>query len=400
VIAARKPLTAAIAAAAGLVLIAGSIAQHPIAHADTSTSVTPSTGPITNVSISIDSCGGDWTNPQPGQQTFVLHSEDNDDAEVFLTDPTSSAIYGLVEPLTPNASANLSIYLGSGNYQFRCAWDEKGFTAGPVVTVPGNVKAPVPAVKAVTLPELIKPVVKYKTYVAGKLPTLQKQVKTLRRDITSNSRTKARKAWLAAHLTYETLGAAYGLFGDLDGAINGTTAGLPKGVKDKGFTGFHRLEYGLWHGQSLTSLKPAAKRLAADVDQLTATATAGNIDPLELTIRAHEITENALQFELTGETNYGSGSNLATISANLAGTKVVLDLLKPVLTSRYPKLKSAYNWLATARLDIAHDKSKGRYRSLASLSLHRREVLNTDLSELTELLAPVAAIAEPRATHD
>ncbi len=36
--------------------------------------------------------------------------------------------------------------------------------------------------------------------------------------------TAAKTAWLTAHLTYETLGAAYGAFGDLDTAINGSPA--------------------------------------------------------------------------------------------------------------------------------------------------------------------------------
>ena len=53
-------------------------------------------------------------------------------------------------------------------------------------------------------------------------------------------------------------------FGDADGVINGTDAGLPGGVHDPDFTGFHRIEYGLWHGESTRSLKApaAASRLS------------------------------------------------------------------------------------------------------------------------------------------
>ena len=34
-------------------------------------------------------------------------------------------------------------------------------------------------------------------------------------------------AWLAADARYESIGAAYGAFGDLDAAINGEPAGCP-----------------------------------------------------------------------------------------------------------------------------------------------------------------------------
>lgn len=44
-----------------------------------------------------------------------------------------------------------------------------------------------------------------------------------------------------------------------------------------------------------------------------------DFDPGDLPLRAHEILENALQFELTGDTDEGSGTNLATVDSNLAG---------------------------------------------------------------------------------
>ncbi|GAA3156073.1 hypothetical protein GCM10017687_87630 [Streptomyces echinatus] len=58
----------------------------------------------------------------------------------------------------------------------------------------------------------------------------------------------------------------------------------------------------------------AAGRLGADPD-----------GPRPAGLRAHEILENTVQFELTGRTDYGSGSNLATARANLDGTRAVLS---------------------------------------------------------------------------
>jgi hypothetical protein len=41
----------------------------------------------------------------------------------------------------------------------------------------------------------------------------------------------------------------------------GRPNGLPEGVNDPGFTGFHRVEYALWHNQSVTSLISVTSRL-------------------------------------------------------------------------------------------------------------------------------------------
>ncbi len=108
----------------------------------------------------------------------------------------------------------------------------------------------------------------YQAYVTGALPGLIAQTTALAaRRRRGGDLAKARADWLTAHLSYERLGAAYGAFGDADGAINGTADGLPDGVTDDGFTGFHRLEYGLWNGQAAATLVPIAQQLITDVSR-------------------------------------------------------------------------------------------------------------------------------------
>jgi high-affinity iron transporter len=50
-------------------------------------------------------------------------------------------------------------------------------------------------------------------------------------------------------MDWERGGASYNSFGDAGVAVDGLPGGLPGGAGDKNFTGLHRLEYGLWHGQ-------------------------------------------------------------------------------------------------------------------------------------------------------
>ena len=356
------------------------------------------TGLVTPISASIDECGQGWTKPRAGQQTFVVKDVDIVPGEVYLVNDTTKQVYAFLEPISPNATANMSIDLGSGSYAFLCVMSDQDPVTGPTVTIPGQIPDPVPPVAPVSTQDMIPPTKQYETYVDGRLPILARQVAALQADVHAGNLATARVDWLTAHLTYETLGAAYDAFGDIDSAINGTTAGLPGGVTDRDFTGFHRIEYGLWHGQSAATIRPFADRLVSDVGQLVRQFPTEQIDPLDVSVRAHEITENALQFELTGETDYGSGTNLATVAANLAGTVVMINLLKPILASRYPGLNELNASMTLAQSDIDATDVHGQWTPLTQLAVRQRELINSDVSELAELLAPIASICEPRRT--
>jgi hypothetical protein len=70
------------------------------------------------------------------------------------------------------------------------------------------------------------------------------------------------------------------------------------------------------------------------------------IDLIDMGLRTHEILENALQFQLTGHDDYGSGTTLATTGANIAGTRELLTVLRPMLAPRYTGLPAVYTWLS------------------------------------------------------
>jgi iron uptake system component EfeO len=263
--------------------------------------------------------------------------------------------------------------------------------------VTGGAERSGPSVVPVTSNDLLAPLKAYSEKVNAGLGTLVTDTDALKTAVHSGDRAASETAWLTAHLSYGRLGAAYDAFGDSDGAINGTTAGLPAGTSDPGFTGFHRLEFGLWHGESTDALGAVVDQLDTNVRKLQKDFPTSQVDPNDLGLRAHEIVENALQFELTGKTDYGSGTNLATALANLDGTRTVLDVLRPLLTSRYPALPTVDSWLARSQAAIqTARRADGSWTPVAQLAQPQRQKIDGDVSQLTELLAPIAAITEPR----
>ncbi|WP_037814278.1 EfeM/EfeO family lipoprotein [Amycolatopsis nivea] len=344
------------------------------------------------VEVSRSACGDGWTAPPAGPQTLQVRNNAAVTMEIELVDPATGTVFGELEGVGPGTTRALPVNFGNGAYALRCAPEDGTPFVGPTVQVTGGADRPGPAVVPVTNADLLGPLKQYHAYVADGLGTLTGQTAALAQAVRAGNRGAAQQAWLTAHLTYERLGAAYDAFGDSDGAINGTTAGLPGGAADPGFTGFHRLENGLWHNEAVPALSPIADQLDQVVQKLRTSFADAQIDQNDLGLRAHEIMENTLQFELTGRTDYGSGSTLATARANLAGTRAVLDVLRPLLTTRFPGLKDLDAWIA--RTD--HDLQAVAGKPLSALDRKQRQRINADVSELTERLAPVAAIAEPR----
>lgn len=351
----------------------------------------------TAVSVSVSDCGAGWNAAATGLQHFVLHNTDTRAGEILLTDADTAAVYADVEPIGPGTTADLDITLGAGNYAFRCAMEDESIVIGPTVRIDGSTVGMAP-VKAVDQSDLVAATRRYEADVRKQIPVLARRTATLRSAVRAGDIPTAKRAWLPAHLAYERLGAAYGAFGDLDGRINGLPDGLPGGVADPSWTGFHALEYDLWQGAHQRTTTRTADTLARDVQALAATFAHAQIEPLELSIRAHEISENAVQFELTGRTDFGSGSALATVRANLDGTATVLAIVSPRLRDRDTGPGRLSSELTRAIRDVEAFDHAGRWSPLDGLDTRSRERIDADISELTELLSSVASILEPRRT--
>ena len=248
----------------------------------------------------------------------------------------------------------------------------------------------------------------YRAYVAGKLATLRSQVGALSAAIGSGRLAAARSAWLTAHLTWLEIGqddGAYGAFGALGGEIDGLAAGHPLGTADPGFTGFHRVEFDLWTRGDLRAAASdtatlqtlLAKLIKAPLSTyLPATATGiGN-----WLLRPHEVLEDALRDSLTADDDYGSGTDLASISADVAAVRVLLSELAPGLKLFSPHLLGQ----ATGQLDalmgaIDATRVQGAWVPIANLPVRQRQQVDADVGAALETLAPIPDLLTSTGTN-
>ncbi|GHF39033.1 EfeM/EfeO family lipoprotein [Streptomyces morookaense] len=349
------------------------------------------------VEVSPGGCGTGWTRPYAGMQDFALHNISATAADVRLQDARTGAVFGEVEGLGPGTVRELRARLGPGAYAFVCLHEDADAVTGPTVRI-GGAGAGGPAAVPVTRHDLVPPTLDYQRRTARQLDDLAARTDALGAAVAAGDRDAARAAWLSAHLAYARLGAAYGAFGAAGETVDRTTAGLPGGVHDPRFTGFHRVEYGLWHGESGPGLRRAARRLAADVRTLRTREDRTRMDPADLPRRAHEILEDAFRQELTGRTDYGSGTGLATVRADVDGTRAVLARLRPLLRSRYAGLPLLDRRLDRVQRTLDAQRRGGRWTPPLRLARADRERVDAELGDVLERLAEVAALCEPRRT--
>jgi high-affinity iron transporter len=384
--------------------VAGVLVLVPALAAAAAIAVLPSASAaaVTAVTVTRTACAADWTSARAGTQTFTVANRSGQPGEINLSN-AAGGVVAEIETLGPGTTAEMTATLGRGSYTLRCYLAGRPATSSAPVQVAGNAGAAAPAaVRPVTMAGLAGPNRAYQAYAARQLAALAGAVTRIRADLRRGDLAAARRAWLAAQMDWERAGASYNSFGDAGVAVDGLPDGLPGGAGDKSFTGLHRLEYGLWHGQGRASLLPVVNRLARDVAAVRTNLASPDIagDPANLPLRAHEILEDALRDHLSGLDDQGAGAAYAETYADLQATRAVLGGLSPLISARAPDLLPA----ARAQLDalqraLLATRAGGRWRSPAATPLAARQRVNAATGALLETLSSVPDLLEIPPTH-
>ena len=225
-----------------------------------------------------------------------------------------------------------------------------------------------------------RPIARYRVYSARQAAAMETQVLALERSVRGGDRAAARRAWTAAYARYLRIGAAYGALGDLDAAI----------VGDR-----ERLERGLWTGERLSALRPAAARLRRDVRTLRRTVPRVEITPVDYAIRGHEILEDAQRDMLSDVAAPYSGAGVLATAASLDATEAVIGTLRALLASRGAIVPIDSGLLGLRReLTAIRRAHGGDWPALDALSLTERQRLNGRLGAGLEQLARLPGALE------
>ena len=348
--------------------------------------------------VSSSQCGLDWKAPPSGRTVFTVENTTPRTVySVVLANAYQSKIFGQIETLEPSTELPLDVVLPPGEYAFVCATRSGLSLVSPLREVRGGPVTNSHPYTPVSDQLMQSAAHDYNQSLRPVMQRLQRDTDRLDAAVQAGRLDEARRLWIPAHLDYSELGVAYDTFGRFNDEINERPLGLPGGVHDPGFRGFLRLEYGLWHGQPKAAVAPVSAALDRSVHGLVKSFPKLTIPSGDLSLRAHEILENTLQFELTGATDEGSHSNLGTAWANVQGTHLAVAALHPALERADPQL--ARN--AGAGLDrlgamlAAYRQADGGWTPLDSLTTAKRERINGATSSLLEQLQLIPDKLQP-----
>ena len=165
------------------------------------------------------------------------------------------------------------------------------------------------------------------------------------------------------------------------------------GVDDPEFLGWHRLEKGLWADGTTEGLGPIAVGLRNDVAELKQRLDELDIEPRVMARGAGELIEEVAQSKLTGEEDRYSEADLWSIEANVAGSKKIVDILRPTLeTVDAAWLERADAAFADVDEVIAKYREGDGFKVFSEISEDDLKALQARMAGLSEVLAALPGI--------
>jgi FTR1 family protein len=294
-----------------------------------------------------------------------------------------SRILGEKENLVAGLKGSFTLNLKPGNYTTACPGGKTAATG--TIAVGGSTVA-----TGGGSDRLLKTATtSYARYVDTQVAELIRRTEAFAAAIKAGDVAKAKRLFASARAPYETIEPVAESFGSLDPEIDARVNDVEQGQE---WTGFHRIEQGLWKHDSTKGLAPVADELVADVRRLADKTEGLRYSPEELANGANGLLDEVSASKITGEEDRYSHTDLSDFEANVAGSETAFGLLAPALRKKDPQLAAtiaARFDAVNARLDTL--KQGGAFPSYDTVDQAERRRLSQLVDALAEPLSKVAS---------
>jgi iron uptake system component EfeO len=235
-------------------------------------------------------------------------------------------LLGERENITEGLSGSFSLTLEEGEYTLRC--NEGGGGGEGTLKVSGRLKTE-------KSPEIEKAIGAYKEYLLENSEALTKNTKPFVAAVEAGELAKAKQIYPKPRVDYERIEPVAESFGDFDPRIDARENDVPKSE----FGGFHRIEKALWDEDTTAGMKPVAEGLQEDVEELEEKIKGDiKIQAVEIANGANELLTEVSTSKITGEEERYSHIDLVDFLANVEGSQVAFEAVKPLMEKQNPKL--------------------------------------------------------------
>lgn len=332
--------------------------------------------PKVEVTINDKGCEPTTLTVAPGKTAFQIKNNSHRGVEWEIL--KDHMVVDERENIIPGFTSTLTTKLDPDEYEMTC-----GLLSNPrgkliVKVATKGEEEPTPA-------NLDQIIVTYKSYVAGEVEHLVANTRALVDAVKAGKLEEAQKAYAPAHMYYERIEPVAEVFDDLDKSMDSRADDFEKKEGDPKFSGYHRLEYGLFHEKSTKGLKGYADQLMKDAEDLKGRIANLKITPKVLVGGASELIEEVASKKISGEEDRYSKTDLWDFRANLDGAQKIVKLLHGDIERRDPKLLARID-TNFAKVDAGLDKYK------AGAGFESYDALKT--TDKSALKGPITALAE------
>jgi iron uptake system component EfeO len=163
---------------------------------------------------------------------------------------------------------------------------------------------------------------------------------------------------------------------------------------DPEFTGFHRIEVGLFKYNTTQGYEPFAKKLMTDLQEFKACVSTLEIEPRDMVRGASELIEEVAQGKIAGEEDRYSHADFWSFKANLEGSEKIVALLRPMIATLDPALLQQIDrdFAAVYQLLAKYALPEGGFVTYDKLNSKDKQRLQADLARLAESLSKLPGI--------
>ncbi|RID85078.1 EfeM/EfeO family lipoprotein [Peribacillus asahii] len=202
---------------------------------------------------------------------------------------------------------------------------------------------------------------------------------------------KAKELYAPARMHYERAEPIAEVFGDLDPKIDAREGDVPEDE----WTGYHRIEYGLWEKNTTKGYEEYAEQLMKDVHLLRAKVETVEVTPDLLVTGAVDLLNEVSTSKVTGEEDRYSHTDLYDFVANVQGAEEIFNLLKDEVKAKDADLAATIEaQFAQVHSLLDQQKEGDGYKLYTDLTEAEVKKFSQAVDALAEPLSQIGIVTE------
>jgi iron uptake system component EfeO len=237
----------------------------------------------------------------------------------------------------------------------------------------------------------------YKTFAIDQIDQFVTETEKFVEAVKAGDIEKAKEIYPNARMYFERSEPIAESFGDLDPRIDARLADLEdEGKSEKDWSGYHKIEYGLWVENTTKGYEVVADQLLKDAKELRARVETVDVTPDLMITGAVDLLNEVSTSKISGEEEIYSHTDLYDFKANIEGAEKIFTILKNKINEKDENLvkELEQKFININELLAKYENGKGGYVSYEQLTNKDTKALSEAVNQLGEPLSQIGIIME------